>query len=337
MQNRDHQSSDEHDPEYHGEPDPDAVSLPHDLDDHPAEPSSGDHSSPPDADQPDINRTIAFDLTCIACNYNLRGMLDSGTCPECGAPVRQSIRTNHLAQASGPWLETIKRGLIWMIIGNVGGFVLAMLVGVIFAALYMSSLTTGNVPVPMAIATILVTLLASGVLLYSFTLLCTPEPGENTPPPHRLYMRIGLYGSLVVSLLSSFALLLPASSNAAIITLLDSLSMLMYSVGLVALLLYLKTLAERIPNPSLARQSVVVSWGFALSFGTLAIGDPILDLLFNYSNSPSMGFVGVFLCPSILGVITFVIWWLVLTCLYISAISNAIHLGKRRTTEKLPY
>jgi len=40
---------------------------------------------------PAVDGAPSIDVPCLACTYNLRGLLSSGACPECGAPAQPSI------------------------------------------------------------------------------------------------------------------------------------------------------------------------------------------------------------------------------------------------------
>ena len=44
----------------------------------------------------DDGRILEDDLACLACGYNLRGLLPDGACPECGTAVGRSTHGNLL-------------------------------------------------------------------------------------------------------------------------------------------------------------------------------------------------------------------------------------------------
>jgi hypothetical protein len=61
---------------------------------------------------------IDVDLPCAACGYNLRGLSVAGRCPECGAPVIESVRE---AEANDLGLyERLRRSLAHAIAGHLG-------------------------------------------------------------------------------------------------------------------------------------------------------------------------------------------------------------------------
>ena len=43
-------------------------------------------TAPPD------EQSLTYHLTCLHCNYRLRGLPADGVCPECGTPIIESIR-----------------------------------------------------------------------------------------------------------------------------------------------------------------------------------------------------------------------------------------------------
>jgi hypothetical protein len=63
----------------------------------------------------DATGRIDCDLACLECDYNLRGMLLAGTCPECGMAVTISARRDRLADAPAAWLVQLRTGatLLW--------------------------------------------------------------------------------------------------------------------------------------------------------------------------------------------------------------------------------
>jgi hypothetical protein len=59
------------------------------------------------------------DTTCRRCGYNLRGLLEDGHCPECGAPIKFSVRGDQLQFCDPLWLQRVRRGLklmLWYVV-----------------------------------------------------------------------------------------------------------------------------------------------------------------------------------------------------------------------------
>jgi hypothetical protein len=73
-------------------------------------------STGPTADTPVLqgmlaaDGTLARDLVCRACGYNLRGLRVDGCCPECGTPVEASLKADLLELADPSWLRRLEHG-----------------------------------------------------------------------------------------------------------------------------------------------------------------------------------------------------------------------------------
>jgi hypothetical protein len=63
---------------------------------------------------------IPCDLPCVSCGYNLRTLRRNAMCPECGAPIRDSLRLQLLHFAPREWLDRLFRGAVLTLIGFVG-------------------------------------------------------------------------------------------------------------------------------------------------------------------------------------------------------------------------
>ncbi len=68
-----------------------------------------DTLSPPERSL-DADGTIIVDLPCRDCGYNLRGLHKDARCPECAAPVAESLAGFLLRFAQPEWLERVALG-----------------------------------------------------------------------------------------------------------------------------------------------------------------------------------------------------------------------------------
>lgn len=278
---------------------------------------------------------LDLDLTCIACGYNLRGHAIDGTCSECGTPVDQSLRTEQIFQADIDWVTKLKRGLIWVLIGIGAQFGIGLIIGIVFAAIFATSPQTANNPVLMAVLTIVGTLIYNGILVYGLLLLTAPEPGETDPPLSRTIARYVLLASFAIELLAGFSMLLPSVNIEMVSTIIQTIAGILLTVGLPALMLYLRSLAQRIPAPSLAKQTTIVMWGLTISLATLNGGGLVVYLYITSvanQQGPPMEVLGLALCPSLVGMMVFGIWWIVLLCLYLSQFNKSIHMSRQHTS-----
>ena len=74
---------------------------------------------------------VAGNAPCRHCGYNVRGMEVTGSCPECGAVVENSIYGDYLQYASVPWLKKVRSGftlLLWGIVVQLVGGIAGVIV-----------------------------------------------------------------------------------------------------------------------------------------------------------------------------------------------------------------
>ncbi len=60
-----------------------------------------------DATSPD---TLVVDITCVRCDYNLRGLREGAKCPECGIAIALSLKHDRLIFADPVWFSRFVRG-----------------------------------------------------------------------------------------------------------------------------------------------------------------------------------------------------------------------------------
>ncbi len=84
--------------------------------------------------EPIDGSTILTDLPCVNCAYNLRMQSTVGRCPECGAPIRNTMSVNKsLAQTRPAWLW-------WLAIGNAMLVAARLVLIFVFLGIYWSDL-----------------------------------------------------------------------------------------------------------------------------------------------------------------------------------------------------
>lgn len=285
----------------------------------------------------DENGRIASDVACIACDYNLRGLRPSDACPECGAPVSASLKSDHLRLADLGWLRTVKKGLLWIIFATLGGFVLTMVASG-FEGLYTAtvspsvnpsnSIFTQVYPLPVAIVYAIAGFTSAAAAIFAYWKLTDPEPDPNRQSTARAITRWSAIPGYGLAVGASLFMLIPLEITVMISGVLEMLSGLVVLVAFPALMIYLRSLALRIPSKSLAKQTRIVMWGV---IGTIAAVIPLTIILgimaFSAAGSgASPGWIfALLLCPLALAFITFGIWWIVLMFVYHSKIGKVIN------------
>ncbi len=58
----------------------------------------------------DSTGRLASDVICVFCGHNLRGLLPTGLCGECGQSVERSMRGGALANADPQWVDRLRGG-----------------------------------------------------------------------------------------------------------------------------------------------------------------------------------------------------------------------------------
>jgi hypothetical protein len=196
---------------------------------------------------------VVADLPCRKCSYNVRSLTVTARCPECGAPVGVAVHGDLLRYSDPTWLQNLSTGAglaFWGILLNaVGGFVAGIVAQVAGA-------WTGPL---MGIA-------AGLLYLYGAWQLTQPDPsglGENRYGRARQIIRV----ALVVGVLSQF-LQFVVATTAPPRELFIAIGVVATGAGLVgvvghfAMLRYLDRLAQRIPDPALAKSARTLFWAY---------------------------------------------------------------------------
>jgi hypothetical protein len=223
---------------------------------------------------------IVVDLPCRQCGYNLRGLNELGSCPECGSAAADSLRGDSLRFAAPKYLAVLVQGakLIWWSIA----VVLLAIICVVCAVMY--SYAGGRLGQAAGDALGFALLASSLLSLMGWWLLSTPDPAARDGGRGRVSRAI-LRGSLVVSTLGFVATLvarLPSTSRAASSGTLSNMQVLLlyqvpmlangaviiaWIVGFYASMVYVRALAERIPDHVLARRANILLWSLVTIVG----------------------------------------------------------------------
>lgn len=219
---------------------------------------------------------VDFDLVCLNCGYNLRGLDRLSACPECGSAVARSLMGDLLRFSSASYVRSLKLGALIIVIATLGE-VVAGGAGIGLAIAFPGAGQLGSQMLSIA---------ASLALLAGWWLLATTDPaqeGRDESITARRLLRIAL-GVQVVCTVGSFALLLASPSLRLAMTpagtggpgsplgaLLSNPAWLM-TIGLglvnfaalvtsyITSMIYIRGLCRRFPNPELERFAGVMIW-----------------------------------------------------------------------------
>lgn len=192
---------------------------------------------------------INVDLPCKRCGYNLRTMMPDGRCPECATAVGQAMHGDYLKFADPAWVQKLASGINWIIAGTIIGIVAGAGIGFILGA-------GGTRPEVISLLTSPLGLIA----LYGYWRVTTPDPsglGEKGRANARQVARVAVVANYAINPVIIFAvgtiqpsgmLIAPATSLIALI-------------ATIALYIFARQLAIRVPDPALAKGLRINMWG----------------------------------------------------------------------------
>lgn len=208
---------------------------------------------------------IDYDVACIFCGYNLRGLLPTGRCPECGSPIADSIRGDFLKFADPAWLDKLRLGTslkLW----NILVAILAGLAGGLLAVL-----TGLSALVP------LVAMIAGVLGLWATFLITTQEPRislQEDPITLRKVIRTCALAAFVGSIIQQGVSAGPGASLGSASVLIAVLGGILGLAGVVAMfgeLVYYRRFALRIPDAKLARSTRILLWAIPVTVGAVVL------------------------------------------------------------------
>jgi hypothetical protein len=220
-----------------------------------------------------VARVLKEDTPCRRCGYNLRGLLPTGLCPECGTAIAHSIIGNLLKQADPDWLERLRLGAslkLWNI-------ALGILVGVAAGVIVVAGL-------PQPLLTIIG--IAGGALgLWATFLITSQEPRialQEDPITLRKALRTCAAAAFVGAVISNTHIHGNWAVVAHVVGSVLGLAGMFVAWGE---LLYFRRFADRIPDPKLVKSTTLLMWmvpiigGLVIVLGlatalTIGVGPP---------------------------------------------------------------
>lgn len=192
----------------------------------------------------DAAGTVARDTACRKCGYNLRGLRPETRCPECAAPVLETLQGNFLRFASRPWCARIAAGVDWMLWAGVG--------------VVLATLLTFVQAVRIPTKPLIFLLQLAGY--YGVWLCTTPEPARfETGASLRRWARVGAITWLALRVVGWLLRASPVGSFAG-----EFFGACAGFATDVVVLMILMRLATRMPDERLAQRIATCTWFYAL-------------------------------------------------------------------------
>jgi len=199
----------------------------------------------------DFTPVVELERVCLRCGYDLRGLAAAGLCPECGAPVINSLRGRHLRYSDPAFLTMLSIGARLVL----AAFVL-LVIGWAWAVVTraIGVFWVGSV----SLASAALGLGASICGLAGWWLISSPDPalrGHDPADRSRSVLRASLIVAAAGMMLSHFGGMIPVTAGGMFANLTRAGFLLGTLAGLVkffAAMSYLARLAQRIPDEDLA-------------------------------------------------------------------------------------
>lgn len=213
------------------------------------------------------------EMSCRKCGYTLRGLRLEGVCPECATPVGRSVRGDLLRYSDPEWVESLARGMNWIVFGIVAGVVMGCVGGGFAGAM-------GGAVGPAGLLIMLgVSLGVSMVRLYGYWTLTTPDPAIVEPESGltvRGYIRFAQVVDCISVILQQVVMgFLPTLLAFVLFTATQLISV----AGSWCVCIYARRLALRIPEEPLARSTRTVMWGFGITLLVVVVGGGAMAIL----------------------------------------------------------
>lgn len=274
--------------------------------------------------QTDDEGYLLESVACIKCGYDLQGIYRDAVCPECGAPVGRSTHGDFLRFCDPKWVKRLAKGAN-LIMSSVVLFYCFGLVIIAFSSFgLLGDWSNSKEELFLGIVVVLSWL----VLTRGLWVITSPDPAK----PKGGALARGLARSFLTAalLLKVTQVILAETSSALPVQILDVVGAVALLIGLFTFLDYMRRLALRGPDFSLANQTNMVMVGVATLVGT--------QLVMGFLVGPDRSIwriSGLFSCGFIVGMIVFGIWSLLIALMYHRLFNTAAKTARRTWARKV--
>ncbi|XAM00737.1 hypothetical protein OT109_04960 [Phycisphaeraceae bacterium D3-23] len=211
---------------------------------------------------------VRIDLACRSCGYNLRGIAGDGTCPECGQGVEDALQDDRPEHSNPAWLGRTALG------GNLFGIAALLAVAIvlllIFTAIIADITRHGQLIALLVVVLWALTFATVALTLTAVWLITSKDPTRHhiqRETVTRWTARLGLtsFGPLVILLLWLVGFVnLYGPWRGVLAIFFVALPLVTLAAGLIALMLYIQTLATRMTDWNLVQSITTVCYGLGV-------------------------------------------------------------------------
>lgn len=205
-------------------------------------------------------REVGGGVLCINCGYELIGLSEDGICPECGEPVLHTLKGEMALYASDAVLASLHRGSVIVLVSVI------LLIPIVIANVILVDVVAHWISVTMGC----VYVVSVGALLWGWWLLSVPmfaRSKQYAGDRARLWVRGMLIAHAVFLGCFASLILLPEPSsgmpsNAMIWAIIGVVLLYMaaWLVALIVQMVYLATLAKRVPDERMHKWARLLVW-----------------------------------------------------------------------------
>lgn len=225
--------------------------------------------------QPSRKVSVPEDVVCLRCGYPLRGLDESGDCPECGAAIGRSLHGNLLHFSSPSYVATLHRGVFLIVAGIAGQVVLSL----------FASVLTATTVIDIGVDSL--GIIMNAMILIGWWMFSTPDPafiGVAQGTTARGVVRTALVVEIAVTiaLFATGSLTTAASSLSSTVVVLTVIIVVVSVVRFFAAMMYLRWMAPRIPSVEIDARARQLMWlgPLLLTVGLLLCGlGPLIALV----------------------------------------------------------
>jgi len=254
--------------------------------------------------QPPV-RVVETEIACTRCGYSLRGLATTGRCPECGWSVEASLQGGLLRFAGPEYLASLVLGARIVIFTNIANLAAGLLLtgAAIVAIFAMGGFTVGaggggggavgmtSAPAWITLGGAGISVLATTASLIGYWLLTAPDPASSQQEQPRTARRVvrtavavsaaaqaiglavGYFGSSIAAGGAQMGAN-PAIAVAVTSGVISLVGTIAGAVSFFATMLYVRWLAQRLPDEDMVAKTRVYMWLLPLLYtvGALCVG-----------------------------------------------------------------
>lgn len=232
--------------------------------------------------------------TCYKCSYALRGLSLNAVCPECGAPVSESMRGILLQYSSPEYIASLRTGHSFVLNGILLLIVVSLLTGVgaaVAGAMGANINTASTIGAGLNVVT-------SAIVFFGYLKITEPDPrfaGTGDPTQARSLVRIMAIISIVLGVASFFLQALSMGGGIAVggaggmaasvfgilLFVAMGLGIVAFAVQFFAMMTYMKWLGTRVPDGWIIRRSKTYMWLLPVLYtvGSCLLVGPLIALI----------------------------------------------------------